>query len=130
MLRKLKPKDKINFEVFVNNKLKFSECLRGQKLAFVSEENDIINGVLYVEKTDKDYLYVMSKSKKVTNNLLKIFFWNWKKEIYALIEEHNKLGFILKKNHFRIVGKTGNTFLLHYNPIEKRLKYGKHNQIN
>ncbi len=131
MLRKLTKKDYSNFKFFANdNKLEFStfkDFVNGKKLAFISEENDIINGLLFVEKKDKSYLNVISSSKKITNNLLKIFFWNWDKEVYSLIHEDNKIGFILKKNNFRIIGKTDKTFLLYYNPKEKRLKYGKHN---
>lgn len=131
MLRRLKSKDLPNFKFFVLehalNNLNFKDLLNGKMLAFISEENNIINGLLFVEKKDKSYLNVISSSKKITNNLLKIFFWNWDKEVYSLIHEDNKIGFILKKNNFRIIGKTDKTFLLYYNPKEKRLKYGKHN---
>ena len=128
MLRKLKSKDKSNFNHFAleNNisKYLFLDFIKQKKLAFISEENDIINGLLFIEKTDDNYLQIVTKSKKVANNLLKILFWNWSKEIYSKIEVSNKLGFILKENGFRIVSKSGSIFLLHYNPQNKRKHYG------
>jgi len=131
MLRKLKPKDKINFEYFAkqNNisKYLFSDFVKQKTLAFISEEHDKIKGLIFIEKQDDSYLNVITKSKKIANNLLKIFFWNWKKEVYAKIDESNKLGFVLKENGFRTVNKTNKTFLLYYNPNDKRKRYGKRN---
>jgi len=126
MLRKLCTKDKTNFNCFVSdynvsNKL-FSKFVRQEQLAFVSEINDTIDGLIFIEKNDKNYINICSKSLKTTNNLLKIFFWNWKKEIYAKIHEKNKTGFLLKKNGFRIVDKIDKDFILYYNPKDKYQK--------
>jgi|GEM_PF-4263356 len=127
MLRKLCTKDKTNFNCFVSdynvsNKL-FSKFVRQEQLAFVSEINDTIDGLIFIEKNDKNYINICSKSLKTTNNLLKIFFWNWKKEIYAKIHEKNKTGFLLKKNGFRIIGKQNDVFLLYYD--QKQRNYRK-----
>jgi len=129
MLRKLCNKDKTNFNCFVSdynvsNKL-FSKFVRQEQLAFVSEENETINGLIFVEKNDKSYINICSKSIQVTNNLLKIFFWNWKKEIHAKINEKDKTGFLLKKNGFRIIGKIDKDFILYYNPTETRKSWKK-----
>ena len=123
MLRKLNTKDKTNFNCFVSdynlsNKL-FSKFVRLEQLAFISETNDTIDGLIFVEKNEKNYINIYSKSVKITNNLLKIFFWNWKKEIYAKINEKDKTGFLLKKNGFRIIGKNDKDFILYYNPRNK-----------
>ena len=123
MLRKLCKKDKTNFNCFVSdynlsNKL-FSKFVRLEQPAFISETNDTIDGLIFVEKNEKNYINIYSKSVKITNNLLKIFFWNWKKEIYAKINEKDKTGFLLKKNGFRIVGKIDKDFILYYNPRNK-----------
>jgi hypothetical protein len=129
MLRQLKSSDKLNFILFVNNKeLKFNDFIKGRKLAFISEENNNINGLIYVDRGEKNFLNIISNSKKITYNLLKIFFWNWNKDIYANTSEDNKVGFILKKHSFRIINKIDKTFVLYYDPKEKRLKYG--NQHN
>ena len=132
MLRRLKTKDKLNFEYFADknhlSKYLFSEFIKSKKLAFISEEKNEINGLIYVTKQDNDcYLNIITNSKKVANNLLKIFFWNYKKSIYAKIEENSKIGFILKTNGFKIVNKQDSTFLLYYNPDDKRKYYGKRN---
>ena len=132
MLRKLKKKDKLNFEYFADknhlSKYLFSEFIKSKKLAFISEEKNKIEGLIFVTKQDNDcYLNIISNSKRITNNLLKIFFWNYKKSIYAKIEENNKIGFILKTNGFKIVNKQDTTFLLYYNPEDKRKKYGSRN---
>jgi hypothetical protein len=129
MLRRLTNKDKTNFSFFANEhkieKTLFKDFIKQNKVAFISEEHDIINGLLFVSKEDKNYLNVVSSSKKIINNLLKIFFWNWKKEIFAKIDEKNKVGFILKTNGFKIINKIDTTFLLCYNPKQRRYEPNK-----
>lgn len=121
MLRKLKSKDKLNFEYFLTtNNLSiylFSDFIKNKKLAFVSDEKNEINGLIFVNKQDNDfYLNIITESNKVANNLLKIFFWNWKKSIFAQINVKNKIGFILKSNGFKIVSRSDDVFILSYNP--------------
>ena len=130
MLRVIKKKDKLNFFDFSQknnlNFYLFNEFVKQKQLAFISVEKDIIQGLLYLEKKDNDkYLHIITNSKKIADNLLKILFWHYRKEMYAEIEKKNKLGFLLKENHFRIINKTESIFLLHYNPVEKGKKYGK-----
>jgi len=79
MLRKLKSKDKLNFQCFANNhnlsNYLFSDFIKCKKLAFISDEENEINGLIFVEKQDKDcYLKIVTETKRVANNLLKIFF--------------------------------------------------------
>lgn len=131
MLRPLKLKDKINFLFFAKDynisPNLFRDFINQKKLAFVSEEHDSINGLIFVEHDDKDYLKLVASSKKIVNNLLKIFFWNYKKPIHAKIDISDKNGFILKNNGFRIIDKQENTFILHYNPNTKGKRYVKRN---
>lgn len=131
MLRKIKKSDKTNFLYFASQNKSlinlFNDFIKEKKLAFISEENDLINGLIYVYKKDDYYLKIFANSKKVTNNLLKILFWHWKKEIYVEINEDDKTGFILKSNGFRINSKKDDTFLLSYNPKYKGKRYGKRN---
>jgi hypothetical protein len=127
MLRLLKPKDKVNFSCFAKEhnipKHLFCDFIRQKKVAYIYESKDTISGLIYVEKTDKDYLHIVSKDKTVTNHLLKIFFWHWNKELYSKIHKSNKVGFLLKKHNFRIIEKTDDFLTLYYNPIEKEKKY-------
>lgn len=128
MLRRLKSKDKLSYYVFASeHKLSlylFSDLVKNNKTVFISEnKHNMIEGIIFVDKEDDNYLTILSDSKKTANNLLKIFFWNWHTEIYAKIKQSNKIGFLLKENGFKIVGKKDDTFLLHYNPNEKRKRY-------
>jgi hypothetical protein len=132
MLRKLTKKDKLNFYCFtIDNNISmslFEDFVKQKKIAFVSANHKKIDGLIYLYKKDNNfYLKIHTSDKKIVSNLLKILFWNFKKELYAEIKVKDKVGFILKENGFRIIGKDNTTFLLCYNPAEKRKKYGSNN---
>ena len=127
MLREIRKKDKLNFFDFSEknnlNFCLFDDFVNQKKIAFISEEKDIIEGLIFLEKKDDMYVNLITASKKTANNLLKILFWNYKKDLYAKIDESNKIGFVLKDNGFKIIGKKDKIFLLYYNPDKKGIKY-------
>jgi len=129
MLRKLKPQDKLNFFNFANkhniNVLIFNDFIKNKKLAFIEEQNDNIKGLVYLKKTDKHYIHLCFDSKLTGSNLLKIFFWNFKKDVYAKIEQKDKTGFLLKEQGFRIIDKQNTTFILYYDSNKRNKRYGK-----
>lgn len=124
MLRQLKLKDKSTFFIFADNhnidRKLFFDFIKLRKLAFISEETDLIDGLIFVDGN----LKIVSDSSKIANNLLKIFFWTWKKQISTKVNENNKLVYTLKSNGFKILRKEDSNLILSYNPSDRGRKYG------
>jgi len=131
VLRRLNQKDNLDFFIFASKynvkQSLFNDFIKNRKIAFIEDVDNKIVSLVYVEKKDKNYITVVSDSKKSTNNLLKILFWNFKKDLYAEINIKNKLGFILKENGFRIIDKQDNTFILYFDANKRIKKYAKRN---
>lgn len=131
MIRKLNKKDKLTFFDFAINKkiniYDFKKFVTQEKMAFVSDIGTKFNGIVYIEKRDKRFVNLITNSKKVANQLLKVLFWNCNQELFAEIYEKDKTGFILKENGFRIIDKKNDIFILNYNPKFKRNYHGSSN---
>lgn len=108
MIRKITPKDRINFWLFCdshkieNSQLLFKKILKYSQEAYIDDAENI-RGLLIIEKIDnKQYLKLYSWKLKTAQTLLKTYCWYCNNILYATLASNSPLIRILLKVGFRI----------------------------
>lgn len=137
MIRRLKPKDRIDFidyclrqrnsdfyvtknnnRLFLNNpkvcEKVYNDIMKRGDLCYVLDDGQI-RGLLmivgYADKAPRKYIKIATDSDKIADNLLRSLNWYFKKEVYLKIKKHSSLCRIAKKYKFYFVGSRGKELL-------------------
>lgn len=139
MIRRLKTKDKTNFLHFCSKKdsyedfyitkdnkrlfltdskiaLKvFKNCLKHGDICYVSEENNIIKGLLiitgYSDKSVRKYVKILANNTDILKELLKYFNWTYNKEVYFKLNTKHPVVELLRHPYKPSEFKRGYKFL-------------------
>ncbi len=105
-------KDNLRLYIRENLDLLF-ECLKfGDKIVF-DEKYGIIFIYGWSDKSNRNYIKILSKDQQSADKLLKITLWNFGNiDLYAKIKLNNPIKEVLEKNNFSFLGNRGKEILL------------------
>jgi hypothetical protein len=114
MIRKITPKDKMNFFDFCinqkiqNEKVLFNQCLKWGYESYIDDTRGL-SGLLLVKKIDKKTnIIIYFNSLKSAKNLLKKYFWTCNSVLYTSLASNSPLLRYLLKVGFRIYSAQNN----------------------
>jgi len=125
MIRNLKLKDKLNFcaycqqhgkSIFADNSAlnlakEFRLILKYNKYCIIDEEKDIIRGLLFIDKKDKEfYIRAIYQNSQILDRLLIILTGNTNRDLIFRLNDYRVVG-IIKKHFFRFKEKIGNDYV-------------------
>lgn len=114
MIRKLIPKDKMNFidfcltQTISNSNYLFNRCIKWGQEAYIDDTKGL-SGLLIVERKDKKtFLKLYFNTLKSAKNILKKYFWNCNTVLYMSVSSKSPLLRYLLKVGFRIYSPQNN----------------------
>lgn len=110
----------------------YHNCLKHGDKAWIFEEEGLIHGALiitgYSDKFPKKYIKILGRTKKILDDLLRLFAWTVTDECYLRVYKRNPILQVLERYNkkykygFELVEIKNNIVLLKYNPNKEKIK--------
>lgn len=103
---------KNNLRLFIKENLTvlFEELDKGDKIVYNDKGVIVING--FSDSHPRKYIKILSGDLKITNELLKVLFWNIKMDLFIKIKKNNPIREVLEVNGFRFLAGRGKEILM------------------
>ena len=105
-----------NRRIIINNSYLLKGLLNSSNLVFISEENNIVNGILSVwascgSDIKRKYIKLLA-NEYIADKLLTVLFWNSNEDFYIKINKNSEMINVLRRKGFEFFHDRGNELLL------------------